>query len=99
MSKEKIEKTMDFLSSTYQDPQVKGNPELEKMIFTAAHDLEKQGDANLIAAQLCDEIAIYVLGHQRDCPRSLIDLFNHLKPAAAKYKGIAVSCMMMPIWF
>lgn len=99
MSKEKIETTMNFLSRAYADPQVKGNPELADMLLKAAKDLDKHGTVDLIAAQLCDQISIYALGHRLDCPEAIITLFHQLKSDDAIYKGIALSCMMLPVWF
>ncbi|MHC5372751.1 hypothetical protein ACYSNU_03025 [Enterococcus sp. LJL120] len=41
MSKDKVKIVTDYLSAAYSDEQVKNTPELEKMVFEAAKDVDK----------------------------------------------------------
>ncbi|WP_265456120.1 bacteriocin immunity protein [Enterococcus sp. HY326] len=99
MSKDKVKTVTDYLSAAYSDEQVKKIPELEKLIFAAAMDVDKGGSIELMSAKLCRDIGRYVLMHQDKSPKALITLYNQLVHDAAKYEGVALSTMMLPIWF
>ncbi|MGX2946559.1 bacteriocin immunity protein [Enterococcus alishanensis] len=99
MSEEKVTAMMNNLSVAYGDEEMKKYPEIQKMLLDSAKELEKSGDSKLIAARLSYDIPKYFLGHKNDCPKALITLYYQIASDANKYKGVALSAMMLPLWF
>lgn len=98
MSKEKVTLMMDQLSIAYADEQVAAISELQELLFNAAQELEKNEDTGLVAANLTGKIAIYSLGHNNQVPKAVSTLYYQIKRDAEKYKGIAITAMMVPVW-
>ncbi|MBO1308429.1 bacteriocin immunity protein [Enterococcus sp. 669A] len=96
---EKAKQMMDQISTAYSDTTVKTRPQLQEILLENAALLEKHGQYQLVASKLCKSISWYYLTHQQDFPKAIGILYNQLKGEAVKYDGVAVTTLMMPLWF
>lgn len=98
-NKEKVELTMDQLSTAYGAEDMKDRPDLKEMVLKEAKALEKNGNVDLTSSRLCKEIALEYIKQKENFPKSLIVLHNQLKKNATRYDGTAIAAMMIPVWF
>lgn len=96
---EKAKQMMDQISVAYADEAVKQRPELQEILLENATLLEKNDEYQLIATKLCKAISWYYLAHQQDFPKAIGILYNQVKGEAVKYDAVAISALMMPLWF
>lgn len=96
---QKIEHMMNVISIAYADPEIKLRPDLQKILFDAAQELDKTGEYQLIAAKLCKSLSLYTLSHKNDFPKAANLLYNELKKEAVKYEAVALTAFMFPLWF
>lgn len=96
---EKAKQMMDQISVAYADEAVKQRPELQEILLENATLLEKNGEYQLVATKLCKAISWYYLAHQQDFPKAIGILYNQVKGEAVKYDAVAISALMMPLWF
>lgn len=97
---EKVSQMMDQLSAVYSDPAIEKRPDLKKMILKYAQELDKDGNADLIASRLCKEITLQYLENKKDFPKSLMNLYFKSKGKEAKYDGTALAAMLQgTVWF
>lgn len=99
MSEAKLTTMMNQLSSAYSDEEVAKNPQLQKIILEAAQELEKTEDTRLVATKLCQAITLNYLENKEAFPKALLTLYYQIKHDAVVYQGIALSAMMLPLWF
>lgn len=99
MTENRVTTMMAQLSTAYSDPEVAAISELQDFVLEAASELEKTQNPKLIAARICSEIPMRYLENKDHFPKALLTLFYQLKKEAEAYKGMAISAIMLPVWF
>ncbi|AUJ33198.1 MAG: bacteriocin immunity protein [Liquorilactobacillus nagelii] len=94
-----VEQMLNQLSQAYAACEIKEQPEAQQLIFSAAQELEKNGDCDLVASKLCKKIVLYYWEHKDNFPQALADLHGQIKSKAVKYDATAISAIMLPMWF
>ena len=98
-NEEKVKEMLDQLSQAYADPEVKKYPAVQELIFSAAKELEKNGNCGLTASRFCKKMVLYYWSHQNEFPSALVTLHKQIRPEAVKYDGTALFAMLLPVWF
>lgn len=74
--------------------------DLKKMIMMDKQKLEKTENIDLISTAICQQISDQYLNNPKAFPKSLIDLYYHVRTERAKYDGVEWSTVQAGLtWF
>ena len=96
---EKVETMLDQMSVAFSDEDVKNQPELREMIFNYAQELTKTQNTGLVATKMVKSLVQYYWITKTQLPEAAIKLHHQIKRDATVYDGIAMSAMLLPVWF
>lgn len=94
----KAEQLMAQLSIAYSDSVVKRLPILRDYLLKAAGELNRSGDAALVASKLYQKLALYQSVHKQAMPPAIVLLQQQLKKQALKYDATAIIATLFPFW-
>ena len=85
----KYENLINELQKTLDDPKVKSNQELTKVLISYKYKLENGEEYRLVCTKLTRIISSYVREHNFKAPESVLKLYNYLANGDAQYRGLA----------
>lgn len=98
--KEITTKIIQQLDKVSSDPEMLNHPKLKADLIKDIQKLKKTNNLDKITASLCQEISWDYLANSKDFPKSVINLYYHLRQEEAKYDGVAWSSVQAGLtWF
>ncbi|WP_416353410.1 bacteriocin immunity protein [Agrilactobacillus fermenti] len=80
-----------LINKALSNNEVSQNSELKVLLTNAQSQLQKGAADNLVATKLEHSISTYLLKHQFQAPKAMLDLSNDLQKKANWYRGLMSS--------
>lgn len=85
----KEKRVFEAISKAYSDKAVQNDPELSRMLLTAAKSLQNGKEHKLVCMKLSNGISNYLFTHKFKAPDVLNALYNDIIKEAESYRGTA----------